>query len=119
MAPVLDAEAVLGLQKRVDEVRVEESVLGYVMAIVQATRAHRSLALGASPRGSLALVRAARALALVEGRPYCVPDDVKQMAVPALAHRVILRSHWDPSLEHQEEPDGVIQEILSETAVPR
>jgi MoxR-like ATPase len=119
VTPVLDAEGVLGLQKQVESVRVEEGLLQYLLAIVQATRSHPSLALGVSPRGSLALLRAAKALALVEGRPYCLPDDVKRLAVPALAHRVILRSQWDPSLDRREEPEAVIRQILAETPVPR
>jgi MoxR-like ATPase len=119
LAPVLDAETVLGLQRQVETVRVEESLLGYVMAVVRATRAHGRLTLGVSPRGALALVRAARARALVEGRAYCVPDDVKQLAVPTLAHRVIPRSHWDHSVDRPEDPDEVIREILAETPVPR
>jgi MoxR-like ATPase len=116
---VLDAETVLGLQKQVEAVRVEESLLAYVMAIVRATRAHGRLTLGVSPRGALALVRAAKALALVEGRAYCVPDDVKQLGVPTLAHRVIPRSHWDHSVDRPEDPDEVIREILADTPVPR
>jgi MoxR-like ATPase len=119
MGPVLDAEAVLGLQKRIDTVRVDESLLAYVLAIVHATRTHRALALGASPRGALALVRAARALALVEGRGYCLPDDVKRLAVPALAHRVILGSQWDPAPDRRDDPEAVIREIVAQTPVPR
>ncbi|HSC69759.1 MAG TPA: AAA family ATPase, partial [Candidatus Methylomirabilis sp.] len=80
LQPVMSGEAVLDLQAQADAVNVEESLLQYVMAIVQATRAHPALALGVSPRGSLALVRAARALALCEGRRYCIPDDFKQLA---------------------------------------
>ena len=70
--------------------RADESVLDYLMALVAATRAlARCSRLGVSPRGSLALLRAARARALVDGRDYVVPDDVKQLAVAALAHRVV------------------------------
>jgi len=119
LEPVLSGEAVLDLQAQVETVKVEEGLLGYVMAIVQATRAHAALALGVSPRGSLALVRAAQALALTEGRPYCIPDDIKQLAVPALAHRVILRARWDPAGDRSDDPEAVIREILQEVAVPR
>jgi MoxR-like ATPase len=119
LEPVLSGEAVLDLQARVETVKVEESLLGYVMAIVQATRSHSALALGVSPRGSLALARAAQALALTEGRLYCVPDDVKQLAVPALAHRVILRTHWDTAGGGSDDPEVVIREILQEVPVPR
>jgi MoxR-like ATPase len=119
LAPVLDGAAVLALQQAVERVKVEESLLGYLMAIVGATRTHRDLALGVSPRGSLALLKAAQALALTEGRSYCVPDDIKQLAVPALAHRVILRNQWEPTGESREDPEAVIREILQDTPVPR
>jgi len=119
LEPVLSGEAVLELQAQVERVKVEESLLGYVMAIVQATRTHSGLALGASPRGSLALVRAAQALALSERRQYCIPDDIKQLAVPALAHRVILRGRWDPAGGRTDDPEEVIREILQEVPVPR
>ncbi|HWT81342.1 MAG TPA: MoxR family ATPase [Candidatus Methylomirabilis sp.] len=119
LKPVLSGETVLDLQALVETVKVEESLLGYVMAVVQATRTHSALALGVSPRGSLALTRAAQALALTEGRVYCTPDDVKQLAVPVLAHRVILRTHWDATGVRTEDPDVVIREILQKTPVPR
>jgi len=119
LAPVLTGEAVLALQAQVEGVRVEESLLEYVLAIVHATREHPALALGVSPRGALGLLRAARALALVAGRGYCLPDDVKQLAVPALAHRVIPRARWEPGLDGRGEPEGIIREILAETPVPR
>ncbi len=116
---VLSGEVVLALQAQVETVQVEESLLGYVMAIVQATRAHGALALGVSPRGSLALVRAAQALALVEGRRFCLPDDIKLLAIPALAHRVILRARWDPAADRRDDADSVIREIVNEIPVPR
>ena len=71
--------------------RADESVLDYLMALVEATRHSPLLRLGVSPRGSLALLRAARARALADGREFLVPDDLKALAVPALAHRVLLR----------------------------
>jgi MoxR-like ATPase len=119
LEPVLDADRVLALQGQVEAVKVEDSLLGYVMALVQATRAHSALALGVSPRGSLALLRAAQALALIEGRQYCVPDDVKQLAVSAMAHRVILRARWEPAGNQQDDAEAVIREILQEVPVPR
>jgi MoxR-like ATPase len=100
-------------------VRAEESVLDYVMAIVGATRASSHLALGVSPRGSLALLRAAQAHALVEGRDYLVPDDVKTLAVPALAHRVMLRGATEPGPGRAASAESVIRAILQDTPVPR
>ena len=119
LEPVLSGEAVLDLQARVEAVKVEESLLTYVMAIVHATRTHSALALGVSPRGSLALTRAAQALALTDGRLYCIPDDIKQLAVAALAHRVILRAHWEAGGDRSDDPERVIREILQEVPVPR
>jgi MoxR-like ATPase len=119
LQPVLSQEAVLDLQGQVETVRVDESLLGYVMGLVQATRNHGALALGVSPRGSLALVRAAQALAMTEGRQYCIPDDIKQLAVPALAHRVIARARWDSAGEQSDDPEALIREILQEVPVPR
>jgi len=119
LQPVLSGEAVQELQAQVETVKVEESLLGYVMAIVQATRSHAALALGVSPRGSLALVRAAQALALTEGRSYCIPDDIKQLAIPALAHRVIPRARWEAAGDRHDDAETVIREILHDIPVPR
>jgi MoxR-like ATPase len=117
--PVLDDAAVLDLQGQVDAVKVEESLLGYVMAIVQATRSHPALALGVSPRGSLALVQAAKALALTDGRHYCVPDDLKELVVPAFAHRVLLRARWEGSADQASDAQEIVREILRDTPIPR
>ncbi|HYL81647.1 MAG TPA: MoxR family ATPase, partial [Candidatus Acidoferrum sp.] len=116
---VMSAESLLDLQAQVLGVKVEESLLQYVLAMVQASRSHPALSLGVSPRGSLALVRAAQALALCEGRQFCIPDDIKQLAVAALAHRVILRTRWDPTAERRDDAESVIREILQDTPVPR
>ena len=119
LQPVLDDGAVLDLQAQANAVNVEESLLGYVMAIVQATRTHAALALGVSPRGSLALVQAAKALALIDGRHYCVPDDIKALAVPAFAHRVLLRARWEQSVEQSPDAEHIVREILRDVPVPR
>src|SRR5262249_23418601 len=91
LSPVLEAAEVLGLQEQADRVRARDSVLDYLMALVSATRTSPQLRLGVSPRGALSLLRAARARALSDGRDFLVPDDLKILAVPALAHRVLLR----------------------------
>jgi MoxR-like ATPase len=118
LEPVLDPAAVLELQDEADAVRAEESVLDYLMALVAATRASPLLSLGVSPRGSLALLRAARARALADGRDFILPDDVKALAVPALAHRVIARAA--PGMAggglHSE---AVIRALLQDLPVPR
>ncbi|MGH7353966.1 MAG: AAA family ATPase [Candidatus Rokuibacteriota bacterium] len=124
LTPVLDARQVLELQETVDRVRADESVLEYLLALVTATRTSPMLLLGVSPRGSLALLRAARARALADGREYLVPDDVKALAVPALAHRVIVRSGAPPGTPHgapcgELPADAVIRAITDAIAVPR
>ncbi|HZT32272.1 MAG TPA: MoxR family ATPase [Bryobacteraceae bacterium] len=118
VAPVLDAEEVLRVQAAVHRVSVEESVVDYMLAIVEKTRAHEGLALGVSPRGSQALFRAVQALALLEARDYAIPDDVKRLAVPVFAHRVVLHSRTALSQRRSELSDRIIEEILSQVDVP-
>jgi MoxR-like ATPase len=89
LAPCTDAETVLAAIKTVRTITVAPAVRDYVVGLVQATRAHSSLALGASPRASLALRRAAQALAAVRGRTFVLPDDVKELALPVLGHRLL------------------------------
>jgi MoxR-like ATPase len=114
---VLDAADVVELQDAVDLVRADDSVVDYVLSIVTATRRSRVLALGVSPRGSLALLRAARAHALADGREYLVPDDVKRLAVPALAHRVLLAG---PAADGSGAgAEAVIRAIVQDVPVPR
>jgi len=115
LTPVLTTTEVLELQAQVDQVRVEDSVLDYLMALVAATRASPLLRLGVSPRGSLALLRAARARALADGREYLVPDDLKALAVPALAHRVMVRAAPGGEIDG----DAIIGAIAAATPVPR
>lgn len=79
------------LERAVWEVHVDDTVRDYIVRLVGATRTHPDLALGASPRGSLALFKAAQALAALRGRDYVLPDDVKELALPALAHRLVVR----------------------------
>ena len=87
---LLAPEQILTMQHLVDRVHVEDAILDYVVRLATFTREHARLFLGASPRASLALVRAARARALIAGRGYVLPDDVKRLAVPVLAHRLVL-----------------------------
>ena len=116
LAPVVTVAELLRLQDEADQVRADEAVLDYLLAIVNATRSSPLLTLGASPRASLALLRVARARALAEGRDYLVPDDVKAMAGPALAHRIIVKGH-------ETVPGGaaeaVVQAVVQDVAVPR
>jgi len=89
--PVLGAEEVVDLQHRVREIHVDDAILDYMLALVKETRSHPAIDLGVSPRGSLSLFRSVQALALVEGRAFVVPDDVRALAVPILAHRLVLK----------------------------
>jgi MoxR-like ATPase len=115
LSPVLDAAEVLGLQEEVERVRAEESVLDYLMALVAATRTSPQLRLGVSPRGALALLRAARARALADGRDFLVPDDLKALAVPALAHRVLLRG----APGGETDAEAVVAALRDAVPVPR
>jgi MoxR-like ATPase len=87
---VCSLEEVSELQRRVQEVKLEESVADYLLRIVQATRGHPSIRLGVSTRGALLYGRMARARALMQGRDYVLPEDLKVLAVPVLAHRLVL-----------------------------
>ena len=117
--PMLDASEVLALQAEVRKVRIAHSLLEYLMELVQRSRSHPSLTLGVSTRGLLALQRASRALALVEGRDYVIPDDIVRLAVPVMAHRVILASgEAGDGLSRSEAERRVIREILDATPIP-
>ena len=87
---VVTAEGIVGIQETTRQVYVDELVKRYVVAIVKATRSHEDISLGASPRGSLALYRGSQAMALLRGRDFVLPDDVKALAVPVLSHRIII-----------------------------
>ncbi len=115
LRPVADGTEVLKLEADVRKVFVDELVRQYIASLVSATRNHTGVRLGASPRGSLALFRTAQARALLQGRDYVLPDDVKYMAEPVLAHRLILHSK-----EQSEDRTGrsLISTLLETTTVP-
>jgi MoxR-like ATPase len=119
LQPVLTAEEVLELQDATEQVRAEESVLDYLVALVAATRRSPLLSLGVSPRGSLALLRAARARALTDGRDYLVPDDIKELAVAALAHRVMIKVRLGASGAGGMDGEAAIRAIVQDVPVPR
>jgi MoxR-like ATPase len=112
LVPVLSADDVLALQGETEKIHAADAVLDYLVAIAAATRGSPLLALGVSPRGSLALLRAAQARARLDDREYVVPDDLKALAVAALAHRVVPRS-GAPDAE------TVVRAILDTVPVPR
>ncbi len=118
LQPVLNREDLLEWQERTREVTVDDALLDYVLAIVEKTRTHEALALGVSPRGSQALFRAAQAKALLEGRAYVIPDDIKQLAVPVFGHRVVLNARATLSPRRSDSGDRILEQILSQVDVP-
>ena len=114
--PVADSQTILDLQKTVEGIHVDDDILGYIADIVQATRTQRQIEIGASPRGSLALFKLGRARAVYQGRDYVIPDDVKDIAGPALVHRLIMKTEsWVKGTN----PNQVLQEILRAIPVPK
>ncbi|HKN83378.1 MAG TPA: MoxR family ATPase [Pyrinomonadaceae bacterium] len=118
LGPVMSAPEVLELQQAVTSVTVDDALVQYLMRIVAATRDSEMLDLGVSPRGTLALFRAAQALALGEDRTYCIPDDIKRLVVPVFAHRIVVSSRFSSSLRRSEEAEAVLNEILKTVSVP-
>lgn len=116
--PVLAPGELLEIQRGVEGIRVDDSLVGYILAIVEATRAHEQLALGVSPRGAQALYRAAQALALLEARDYVLPDDIKRLAVPVFAHRVVLNQRSSIIPRSTEVSERILDDILKRVEVP-
>ena len=111
---VLDLEELRQMQAGIKEIYVDQTVADYIVRLVTATREHPDVYLGASPRGSINLYRSGQALAALEGRDYVIPDDVKQLAVAVLAHRLIVKSQ--ASLR-EIDPDAIVREILTQVPV--
>jgi MoxR-like ATPase len=118
MQPVMSAADILELQEAVSEVSVDDVIVDYLMRIVAATRASEMLDLGVSPRGTLALFRAAQALALTEERSYCLPDDIKRLVIPVFAHRLTVSSRYSSAMRRSEEAEAVLNEIMKTISVP-
>jgi MoxR-like ATPase len=112
---VTSASEILDIRRQVQHVYVEPSVRGYILEIVRKTRTNHSITLGGSPRASLALYRASQALALIRGRDFVLPDDVKQLAMPVLGHRLILSTE---AYLHNTSKEELIADILSTLPVP-
>jgi MoxR-like ATPase len=112
---ILSRSEVLDLQRMLEDVHVDEAIESYIVDLVRATREEPRVALGASPRGSLSLMKLARAEAVLHRRDFVTPDDVKAMAVPALAHRLVLRPElWVARVSTIQ----VVEEILSRVPTP-
>jgi MoxR-like ATPase len=116
LPPVMAAPALLAMQRAVREVRVDESLSDYILDLVDATRQSPQVYLGASTRAALALYRSAQALAFLEGRDFVVPDDIKQLARPVLAHRLLVK-HFRQGGQH-DAADQLLEEIIGRTEVP-
>ncbi len=115
---VMTGADVLALQDNVASVTVDDALVEYLMRLVSATRNSEMLDLGVSPRGTLALFRAAQALALSEDRAFCIPDDIKRLVLPVFAHRVVVSSRFSSSLRRSEEAEAVLREIMKSVSVP-
>jgi MoxR-like ATPase len=116
LTPMVSREDVLNAIKEASRVRVEDSLYEYIARIVEESRRHPAVKLGGSPRAGIAIVRLAKAWAYIEGRGYVIPDDVKAVAIPALAHRIILNPEYEVE---GVKPEAVIKEILGKVPVPR
>ena len=114
--PVITAEALTALRRQLEEIRVKEELVAYLVDIVRQTREHQGVLVGAGPRATQALLLSSRAAATLDGRDFVTPDDIKKMAVSVLGHRIILRPEYEiEGLAIVE----VIQQILQEVTVPR
>lgn len=116
LTPVLTPQDLMELRKEIDAVTVEDGILQYITRLSDATRQATDLALGASPRASIAMLLSSKAYAALQGRSYLVPDDVKSVALPVMRHRILLK----PEAEIEGlDADGIIQRILASVDVPR
>jgi len=118
IGPVLTAEEVLALQEVAGRVTMDDALTDYLMAIVTATRSRPDLDLGVSTRGAVFLYRAAQAMALVEGRTYCLPDDVKRLVIPVFAHRIVVNPGIESFGRHTDDAKDILTEILEQVPVP-
>jgi len=116
LRPVVDRETLLEMQRAIEDVHVADSVRRYCVDLVAATRDSQSTAVGASPRGSLALLKLSRCKAALAARDFVLPDDVKAVAVPALAHRLVLRPElWVQRISAED----VVRDVLLAVPTPR
>jgi MoxR-like ATPase len=118
LQPVLTPAEVMFLQNEVESVRADPSLVDYLMEIVARTRSSSAFRLGVSPRGSIALFRAARAHALTDGRAFLVPDDVRSVVVPCLAHRLLPTGVTSATLEAHAQSAALLEKILDSVEVP-
>jgi MoxR-like ATPase len=118
LSPVVDLDAVRTLQEAVETIRVDDALIDYAMNIVEETRRHPAISVGVSTRGALAWYRAAQASALAGGRDFVVPDDLKSLAVPCLAHRLVLAQVYDSLGRARTDAERLVGEIAGRVPVP-
>ena len=118
MRPVLTGADVMEMQQAVTQVRVDDSLVTYASTIVAGRASRNILSLGVSPRGSQMLYRAAQAMAFLEGRTFCTPEDFKPLVVPVFAHRVVVNGSYSSTLKKSEQAEQVMREIVESVAVP-
>jgi MoxR-like ATPase len=118
LTPIVTAEDILDAQRLVAQVKVKDLLVDYIMALVEATRRSEWLSLGVSTRGALVLYRAAQACAFLQGRDYCVPDDVKRLVVPVFSHRIVVSAKYSSPLPKREQAESVIRTLAEEVEVP-
>ena len=118
LQPVLNAADVLDIQHAVTRVHVDEALITYALSIVRKTRESDHLSLGVSPRGSQMFYHAAQAMAFLDGRDYCTPEDFKPLAVAVFAHRVVVSSLYASTLKKSEQAEQVLREIIENVPVP-
>lgn len=117
LAPILSGSEVCDIQAQVEQIAIDEALQDYIIAIIKKTRESRWFELGVSPRGSLALQQAAKASALIAGREYCTPDDIKSLVVPVLSHRMILHAETFAAASSAD-AEQVLRDLLHEIPVP-
>ena len=115
LQPILDLQTLKELQRQAQNVLIHDVLLDYILRLCEATRQHEQILLGISPRGALALVRCSKAMAAIHGRDYVLPDDIKECAIPVLAHRLVLGGL---SLGAEFQAETLMQQILDTAAVP-
>jgi MoxR-like ATPase len=116
VSQVCTAEELIACKEEISQVKVDESIYDYIVTIIEFTRRANVISIGASPRGSIALLLCAKTCAALNGRDYVIPDDIRELAPPVLRHRIILK----PEAEIDGlKPDKVIETILSQVKVPR
>ncbi len=116
--PVMTGTEVVEIQNQVRRVKVDEELVNYTLAVVEKTRQHEYLSLGVSPRGSMSLYRAGQALAFLEGRNYCIPDDFKRLILPVFSHRCMVSSRYISTLKKTDQSEAILEGIIESTPVP-